>query len=641
MSKLDLVGKKRFLGKDVAWWTGAALLLLALGLYLWTLDDGLEMRELKGGDLITHQYAQVQGRFSNAPGYPLYTMGGWLWFHGWRAILGVESNPVRILSSYSTLWALISLLLLYVLALRLTENWQISFLVTAFYGVTYFFWYYAVTTEEYTSAVAQTLLFVWLLWKWDEKVDAGDEKGADRYVYWMALLTGVGLAHMVTVLFIVPGIVWYILSRRPDYLKRYGFLGKVVGVALLPLLSYAYVYVRGAQHPEWRGAGHWTSTWQWFWSFVSTSQGRAEMARGYRVFPIFTREFPALIWGDLTAIVLAGGLVGLFLMRKRDVVCCYLTLAIYFLFCYVDRFGNWFQVIMPAYPLIVLGFGNLAAKVYRWRPNRESLGMAVKFLVLASLVALVGYRGAKSYPRADRSNRAPDDALDRGWLILSDDPLPGAAIVGTEDEFLSLDYITQIWGWRRDVRPVSPDEMKRLWLDGRNVPLYVTSDAASYMRKLLPDARFDGAGLVLLRLLRRRPTSLPADANPTGKPLGDGLELAGWRVRKPAPLPKHARMPKEAREQRLSLFLRADEKPANDWSLSFRLLHGGRQIFQRDHQNPALGAVPTSRLAAGEFVRDDFPILSSPRPGSWKLILYRPLGGGRFRNLASVTIPLP
>ncbi len=73
MSKSGWVEKKRFLGKDVAWWAGAALLLLALLLYLWTLDDGLEMRELKGGDLITHQYAQVQGRFSNAPGYPLYT----------------------------------------------------------------------------------------------------------------------------------------------------------------------------------------------------------------------------------------------------------------------------------------------------------------------------------------------------------------------------------------------------------------------------------------------------------------------------------------------------------------------------------------------------------------------------------------
>ena len=57
---------------------------LFAALYLFTLDDGLRPGELEGGDLITHQYAQVQGRPSNAPGYPLYTMGGWLWFHARR-----------------------------------------------------------------------------------------------------------------------------------------------------------------------------------------------------------------------------------------------------------------------------------------------------------------------------------------------------------------------------------------------------------------------------------------------------------------------------------------------------------------------------------------------------------------------------
>lgn len=61
---------------------GWLLLLLAAALYFVTLDTGFALAELEGGDLITHQYAQVQARPSNAPGYPLYTMGGWLWFHG-------------------------------------------------------------------------------------------------------------------------------------------------------------------------------------------------------------------------------------------------------------------------------------------------------------------------------------------------------------------------------------------------------------------------------------------------------------------------------------------------------------------------------------------------------------------------------
>jgi hypothetical protein len=55
---------------------GIVLVLAFAALYLFTLDNGLRPGELEGGDLITHQYAQVQGRPSNAPGYPLYTMGG-------------------------------------------------------------------------------------------------------------------------------------------------------------------------------------------------------------------------------------------------------------------------------------------------------------------------------------------------------------------------------------------------------------------------------------------------------------------------------------------------------------------------------------------------------------------------------------
>ena len=74
--------------RRLARWAGLVLVLAASLLYLATLDNGLRPGELEGGDLITHQYAQVQARPSNAPGYPLYTLGGWAWFHGVRSLLG-------------------------------------------------------------------------------------------------------------------------------------------------------------------------------------------------------------------------------------------------------------------------------------------------------------------------------------------------------------------------------------------------------------------------------------------------------------------------------------------------------------------------------------------------------------------------
>src|SRR5512136_2542835 len=103
---------------NINYWLGGLALLTATLFYLFTLDNGLRPDELTGGDLITHQYAQVEGRPSNAPGYPLYVMGGWIWFRLGRAALSWSLNPIEILSLYSTWWALASLLVLYLILLR-------------------------------------------------------------------------------------------------------------------------------------------------------------------------------------------------------------------------------------------------------------------------------------------------------------------------------------------------------------------------------------------------------------------------------------------------------------------------------------------------------------------------------------------
>ena len=169
-------------------WAGVLLLVLTLLLYALTLDNGLQPEELVGGDLITHQYAQVQARPSNAPGYPLYTMGGWLWFHALRPLVGLTTtappNPLPILSSYSTLWALLALGLLYAILNHITRsprhpagNWPLAFVLSAFYAVTYFFWYYATTTEQYTSAIAQTLAIVYVYFLWRDQVRGARGEG--------------------------------------------------------------------------------------------------------------------------------------------------------------------------------------------------------------------------------------------------------------------------------------------------------------------------------------------------------------------------------------------------------------------------------------------------------------------------------
>ena len=215
-------------------WAGIVLVLAALILYLLTLDNGLRPGELEGGDLITHQYAQVQARPSNAPGYPLYTLGGWAWFHGVRSLLGQHANPTAILSAYSTLWALLALWLLYQLIVDLTGNWGIGLLLGAFYAVTYFFWYYAVSTEQYTSAVAQTLAIVLLAFRWEATQDRADREGRyrtrrRRLSSRIGLFGRIDARTLVTVAFVVPPLLWFVLSRRPGLMRRPRLVAAAIG----------------------------------------------------------------------------------------------------------------------------------------------------------------------------------------------------------------------------------------------------------------------------------------------------------------------------------------------------------------------------------------------------------------------------
>ena len=75
------------------------------------------------------------------------------------------------------LWALLALWLFYRILCHITRslqapvgNWPLAWTVSFFYAVTYFFWFYATTTEQYSSAVAQTLAIVWVYLVWRERV---------------------------------------------------------------------------------------------------------------------------------------------------------------------------------------------------------------------------------------------------------------------------------------------------------------------------------------------------------------------------------------------------------------------------------------------------------------------------------------
>ncbi|NOX63562.1 MAG: DUF2723 domain-containing protein [Chloroflexi bacterium] len=597
-------------------WIALGLLLaLASALYLSTLDNGLTPGNLEGGDLITHQYAQVQARPSNAPGYPLYTLGGWLWFHGLR-LLAPQANPIPLLSSYSTLWSLLALAVLFILLYKLSRGrLVISVGLTVYYAVTYFFWFYSVTTEQYTSAVLQTLLIVAVVMAWDR-----DPR--DGYLYLLAFLLGLSLAHLVTVLFIAPGVLLFVLSKEPALLRRPRLVFFSALLALLPLTSYLFIYLRGAQHPEWRGVGAWPSTWAWFLDFVSTKQGREELT--WTLGP-FTDEFPRLIWQEISPVLLALGAVGWWRMGRRYAVMFGLTAVIYLVFSYIDRYGNWYQVIMPLHPLILLGAG--AALTQLWDAYSTRLWRVVLTLILAALILL---QFTSSYPRADQRNRPDDMGLEPGRAILASKPPANAAILGSVEEKLALDYLTIVWGVRPDVRAITTPELKAALATGHPVLLTVSAASFAAAESGLP-LRYSSWGPGLLLVSTDAWPRVPLEGlEMVDVDLGDGLRLAGYSLQ-PSAGPGL---------WDVKLAFAVDVAPQQNWSISLRLLENGVELAQQDHIALAEGYAPTTALRAGDIVFDAFRFHLDPtaRPDAFRLILYRQLANGRFENLVDITI---
>lgn len=647
------------------------LLLIFALLYTLTLDNGLRPGELLGGDLITHQYAQAEGRFSNAPGYPLYTLGGWLWFHLGRRLFGPDANPIPILSSYSTAWALLSLGLLYALILevtRLSVNlraaippahgatapagekaahllwpvsdratadtigdrpqleraiygtgiWPIAFLVTAFYGATYFFWYYAVTTEQYTSSVAWTLGVVWLAFRWERTRQ-------DHDLLAIAFLGGVALAHQLTLPIILLPLLWFVLGAAPQLLRRPRLIAAAAGLAVLPLFSYAFVYVAGARHPEWRGVGQWASAWEWFWSFISTSQGRAELTWSWT--PFLTPEFPALIWRELTVPGLISGLLGWATLGRRRARVLYATFALYLVLCWIDRLGNWYQVIMPIYALLALGIAAAAGWLWRWlgraQPARVQISRQRSSIVLALAVLLV-YRGLASYPAADARNRPDDTGLAPGWAILADAPPPGTAVLGTLPETAALNYLTRIWGQRPDLRGVTSEQARELLAQA--APLAVTRAALPLIpQEVAPDAHYSALGRTLSALYPAPNQARPADLQPWTHDFSPALRLAGGKIERNT----------ATGETVVFLLWEARQKSAQTWAVSVRLTQGGQAVAQVDSEHPVFGAYPTDRWTPGEVIGDAYPfnLPTSIQPDGVTVILYRQTSEGGFVNL--------
>jgi len=287
----------------------------------------------------------------------------------------------------------------------------------------------------------------------------------------------------------------------------------------------------------------------------------------------------------------------------------------------------------------VLGMAATAHRIWQgegfgFRVSGSRVRGIVRGALVVGMLALIAYRFALSYPRADGSNRPEDDGLEPGRAILADAPAPQAAVLGAYGESVSLRYLTDIWGLRADVTAVSSAEARRLLAEGIR-PVYVTVSAAPLVwSEVSSEARFSSAGLTLIALRLQPQTEVPAMQHTLLRDLGDNLRFLGYDLQPQRPS--------------LTLYWQATGPIVHDWSVSVRPTRGGELLFddqgliQFDHQHPVHGLYPSSSWVSGEVVRDDYA-LSLPsgfQADGITVVVYRPVAGG-FQDLAQVKLAWP
>lgn len=178
---------------------------------------------------------------AHAPGYPLYTLLGWLFSHA--VPLGDVGYRLNLMSA---LLGAGTVLLVYLVARRLTGQTLAAVCAALLLGFSHYFWADSLIAEVYTLDTLLLAGMLLLLLRWRERQDA-------TTLFGLTLLLGLSLANRTTSLLFAPAIVLYLLWGGRSERGGKVWLVAPAGVSL-GLLVYLYVPLAQAAGPAYSWA---------------------------------------------------------------------------------------------------------------------------------------------------------------------------------------------------------------------------------------------------------------------------------------------------------------------------------------------------------------------------------------------------
>lgn len=601
------------------WVTAGGLFIISLGLYVATLapsvvtlfDDSLEFQ------LVTYQLA-----IAHPTGYPLYTLLGKLFTY---VPIGNIAYRVNLLSAVfgAAAVALLYLLIYQISLIKNPERFS-SFLSLLSMGPVYVgsvvgalllavgpvFWRQATVAEVYTLNAFFVILIL--------LVATTARPESLRTTYWLAFLFGLSLTHHRTMLLLSPGLVAYLLLVYRTRLFSIRVVLLTVLLAVLPLLLYLYLPLRGHIGSL---DGTYENTWTGFWRHVTAS--------GYGTF-IFENPFGqergfayyfGLLADQFYTTVL--GFIGLIYLFRRGpykvLVLTGFTFLSYFTFNIFYNVADIDVFFIPVFLIWAVwsGIGAIflletAAKfkLTAWRLPLVGLLLAVFAIMIIQLFR-------SGYPAY--TWQIHDYGLD---LLQQPDLDEKPVIVGILGEITLIRYFQQTENRRLDIETVAADlEAERMaavenLLDEGN-SVYLTRELDGIAE------RYSLRAVGPLIKVNPEPISTPPEvANLVNQTVAPGITLVGYTVSRvphtgdgPAPV-------------RLTLVWQVDAPLEADLKVSARLLNPDGETQAVVDAAPVHFAYPTSAWRPNEIITDVYDLVLPPDtpPGSYTplIIWYDP-----------------
>jgi len=541
-------------------------------------------------DSLEFQLACPTLRITHPPGYPLYTLLGWLFsrFPGVDPAWGV--NLLSAVAGAGTLVALYFLARLY--------SPRAAFLAPLYLAFSPVFWSQATIAEVYTLHALLTALALYFILK------ATEDKSL---LPWAAFVVGLGLAHHRTSVFLLLPLALALLGspRRSAPPSALAFLA--------PLAFYLYIPLRGMTVSSLDGT--YRNTLEGFIQWVTVSS-----------YGVFLRENPLarptpLSWhlklwlSQFGPIGIALGLIGLARLGNRRGIIWWLAFAAFTLFGLIYRVPDPEVFFIPSFLLfsVAISVGVEFFLGLKWFPVRLLL------LAIASLQPLLA--GASHFHELDRSRKLEVYAL--GASMVSSAKGEGAVVVGLLGESTLMRYFQEIYHLNPTASVIAADpEEERLRVVkealGEGRPVYLTRSLPG-----LPDHYRLWAQGSLIRVWDSPPPEI-APERPVGVEVVDGLRLEGYEVLVLPEPPRRWPVPPIPPRILVNLYWRPLKPLTDDLKVSVRFHDSeGRMLAQND-KVPVHFAYPTTKWKPGELVVDAYEFNLKPGVGKLVVIVYDP-----------------